>query len=157
MILLLWHQCSGLNGLVTSYMAPAHPHATSIAMYPALFCRTKKSRKHTLHTLVECVRRLLDWRPTQRQGCQRWKWWNRDAARVRRRSLRQTAPRRKPCMTSNDPSSRGPVCKGPDRHRNFQQFCLMANYNVIRAIKKLNMHYTHWSHQFTPLPHKCWL
>ena len=29
--------CSFPNGLVTSNMAPAHPHATSGAMYPALF------------------------------------------------------------------------------------------------------------------------
>ena len=29
--------CSCPNGLVTSNMAPAHPHATSVAVYPALF------------------------------------------------------------------------------------------------------------------------
>ena len=37
MILFLWPHCSCPNGLVTSNMAPAHPHATSIAVYPALF------------------------------------------------------------------------------------------------------------------------
>ena len=30
------HRCC-TNGLVTSHMAPAHPHATSVAVYPALF------------------------------------------------------------------------------------------------------------------------
>ena len=34
---ILWPHCSCPNGLVTSNMAPAHPHATSVAMYPALF------------------------------------------------------------------------------------------------------------------------
>ena len=29
--------CSCPNGLVTSNMAPAHPHATSVAVHPALF------------------------------------------------------------------------------------------------------------------------
>ena len=37
MILLLWPPCSCPNGLVTSNMAPAHPHVTSVAVYPALF------------------------------------------------------------------------------------------------------------------------
>ena len=37
MILFLWPHCSCPNGLVTSNMAPAHPHATSVAVYPALF------------------------------------------------------------------------------------------------------------------------
>ena len=32
----LWPHCSGLNGLVTSNMASAHPHATSVAVYPVL-------------------------------------------------------------------------------------------------------------------------
>ena len=31
----LWTHCS--NALVTSKMAPAHPHETSVAVYPALF------------------------------------------------------------------------------------------------------------------------
>ena len=37
MILFLWPHCSCRNGLVTSNMAPAHPHATSVAVYQALF------------------------------------------------------------------------------------------------------------------------
>ena len=37
MILFLWPHCSCPNGLVTSNMTPAHPHATSVAVYPALF------------------------------------------------------------------------------------------------------------------------
>ena len=37
MILFLWPHCSGSNDLVTSNMAPAHPHATLVAVYPALF------------------------------------------------------------------------------------------------------------------------
>ena len=32
-----WPHCSCPNNLVTSIMAPAHPHATSVAVYPALF------------------------------------------------------------------------------------------------------------------------
>ena len=37
MILLLLPPCSCPNCLVTSNMAPAHPHAISVAVYPALF------------------------------------------------------------------------------------------------------------------------
>ena len=37
MILLLWPHCSCPNSLVTSNMALAHLHATSVAVYPALF------------------------------------------------------------------------------------------------------------------------
>ena len=37
MILFLWPHCSCPNGLVTSNMSPAHPHATSVAVYLALF------------------------------------------------------------------------------------------------------------------------
>ena len=36
MVLFLWPHCSCPNGLLTSNMAPAHPHATSVAVYPAL-------------------------------------------------------------------------------------------------------------------------
>ena len=36
MILFLWPHCSCPNGLVTSNMAPAHPNATSVAVYPAV-------------------------------------------------------------------------------------------------------------------------
>ena len=35
-ILFFWPHCSCPNGLVTSNMAPAHLHATLIAVYPAL-------------------------------------------------------------------------------------------------------------------------
>ena len=31
-----WPHCSCPKGLVTSIMAPAHPHATGVAVYPAL-------------------------------------------------------------------------------------------------------------------------
>ena len=34
---IFWPHCSCPNGLVTSNMAPAHPHATGVAVYPALF------------------------------------------------------------------------------------------------------------------------
>ena len=37
MILFFGPHCSCPNSLVTSNMAPAHPHATSVAVYPALF------------------------------------------------------------------------------------------------------------------------
>ena len=37
MIFILWPRCSCPNGLVTSIMAPAHPHATKVAVYQALF------------------------------------------------------------------------------------------------------------------------
>ena len=36
-LLFLWPHGSCPKGLVTSNMAPAHPHATSVAVYPALF------------------------------------------------------------------------------------------------------------------------
>ena len=41
MILFLWPHCSCPRCLVTSNMVPAHPHATSVAVYPALLdsCR----------------------------------------------------------------------------------------------------------------------
>ena len=32
-----WLHCSCPNDLVTSIKAPAHPHATGVAVYPALF------------------------------------------------------------------------------------------------------------------------
>ena len=34
---IFWPHCSCPNDLVTSNMAPAHPHATGVAVYPALF------------------------------------------------------------------------------------------------------------------------
>ena len=37
MIFIFGPHCSYPNGLVTSNMAPAHPHATWVAVYPALF------------------------------------------------------------------------------------------------------------------------
>ena len=37
MILFFWPHCYCVNGLVTSDMAPAHLHATAVAVYPALF------------------------------------------------------------------------------------------------------------------------
>ena len=33
----LWPHCSCPNALVTQNMAPAHPHATGVAVYPTLF------------------------------------------------------------------------------------------------------------------------
>ena len=33
----LWPHCSCPNDQVTSNMSPAHPHATGVAVYPALF------------------------------------------------------------------------------------------------------------------------
>ena len=39
-----WPYCSCPNDLVTSFMAPAHPHATGVAVYPALFLHSKTSR-----------------------------------------------------------------------------------------------------------------
>ena len=38
LILFFWRHCSCPNGQVTSTMAPAHLHATSVDVYPALFC-----------------------------------------------------------------------------------------------------------------------
>ena len=40
MIFIFGPYCSCPNGLVISNMAPAHPHATSVAVYPALFIKT---------------------------------------------------------------------------------------------------------------------
>ena len=34
----LWSHCSCPNDQLTSITAPAHPHATWVAVYPALFC-----------------------------------------------------------------------------------------------------------------------
>ena len=39
-ILFLWPHCSYPKGLATSNMAPAHSHATSVVVYPALFFKT---------------------------------------------------------------------------------------------------------------------
>ena len=35
-----WYHCSCPNDMVTSITAPAHPHATGVAVYPALFFLT---------------------------------------------------------------------------------------------------------------------
>ena len=37
MIFIFGPHCSCRNGLVTSNVAPAHPHATSVSVHPALF------------------------------------------------------------------------------------------------------------------------
>ena len=53
-----WHHCSCSNDLVTSIMAPAHPHATGVAVYPALLfwiC----SNKHGLVAQKKVYRPLL--------------------------------------------------------------------------------------------------
>ena len=42
-ILFFWPHCSCPDGLVTSNMAPAHPHATSVAVYPALFFQDEET------------------------------------------------------------------------------------------------------------------
>ena len=38
-------QISSPNDLVTSNTAPAHPHATGVAVYPALFTKYEETRK----------------------------------------------------------------------------------------------------------------
>ena len=59
MILFLWPHCSCLNGLVTSNMAPAHPHATSVAVYPALLTIPSTLFKPFLLTCQVTVHWLL--------------------------------------------------------------------------------------------------
>ena len=53
MILFLWPHCSCPNGLVTSNMAPAHPHATSVAVYPALLI--EQSHQHSVFHVMFVV------------------------------------------------------------------------------------------------------
>ena len=53
-ILFLWPHCSCPNGLVTSNMAPAHPQATSVAVFPALF-------KFKSHLLSDYIRSCVPW------------------------------------------------------------------------------------------------
>ena len=48
MIFIFGHHCSCPNGLVTSNIAPAHPHATSVTVYPALFFLVADTRLYTL-------------------------------------------------------------------------------------------------------------
>ena len=55
MILFIWPHCTCPNGLVTSNMAPAHLHATSTAMYPALFTCTHVCA-HSLPRACACAR-----------------------------------------------------------------------------------------------------
>ena len=40
-----WLHCSCPNDLVTSIMAPAHPHATGVAVYPALLTDARLPRR----------------------------------------------------------------------------------------------------------------
>ena len=42
MFFILWPHCSCPNGLVTSKMAPAHQHATVVAVYPALLLQMEE-------------------------------------------------------------------------------------------------------------------
>ena len=60
MILFLWPHCFCPNGLLTSNMAPAHLHATSVAVYPALL---KPKPDHTFvwpyHIMVEYWKKHL--------------------------------------------------------------------------------------------------
>ena len=44
----LWPHCSCPNDKVTSNMAPAHPHATGVAVYPALFFKNIVPSKNDL-------------------------------------------------------------------------------------------------------------
>ena len=61
-----WPYCSCPNDLVTSIMAPAHPHATGVAVYPALFSTELVSSLDDLDTVSRasiftsffCPRRL---------------------------------------------------------------------------------------------------
>ena len=61
----IWPHCSCPNDLVTSNTAPAHPHATGVAVYPALFFQTRPSRPigATCGSSNECVTRPTN-RPT---------------------------------------------------------------------------------------------
>ena len=45
MIVFHWPHCACPNGLVNSNMAPAHPHATSVAVYPALLLKGGGARR----------------------------------------------------------------------------------------------------------------
>ena len=55
MILLLWPPGSCPNGLVTSNMVPDHPHATVVAVYPALFSFHNAPLK-LFHLIFYCMK-----------------------------------------------------------------------------------------------------
>ena len=52
----LWPHCSCPSDQVTSNMAPAHPHATGVAVYPALlifnYTRTRAECRYWLQSIV---------------------------------------------------------------------------------------------------------
>ena len=45
----LWPHCSCPSDQVTSNMAPAHPHATGVAVYPALFYTNRLYKLQNIH------------------------------------------------------------------------------------------------------------
>ena len=49
-----WHHCSCPNDGVTSIIAPAHPHATEVAVYPALLAVTQPVKWYSLSFLHSC-------------------------------------------------------------------------------------------------------
>ena len=52
--------CSGWNDKATSNMTPAHPHATSVAVDPPLFC-CRVSRNFTSHFVYWLIHPILCW------------------------------------------------------------------------------------------------
>ena len=48
----LWPHCSCPNNQVTSNTVPAHPHATGVAVYPALFNSTVMHRPQSPHSAL---------------------------------------------------------------------------------------------------------
>ena len=66
MILFIWPHCSCPNGLVTSNMAPAQPHATSVTVYPALFLswllkKRKQLVKRFIHASIPLFLFFVSW------------------------------------------------------------------------------------------------
>ena len=60
----LWPHCSCPSDQVTSNTAPAHPHATGVAVYPALFTLKHDIQRtcpsvHPLHSISLCQPLLL--------------------------------------------------------------------------------------------------
>ena len=55
MIFIFGPHCSCPNSLVTSNMAPAHPHATLVAMYPAFLISLLLPKRFRVGSIKKCI------------------------------------------------------------------------------------------------------
>lgn len=58
---ILWPYCSYPNGLVTSNMAPAYPHGTRLALYPAEFLSITFFQEYQQKKIANTLSLFLKW------------------------------------------------------------------------------------------------